>query len=186
VLPFFHSLHFGPWCFLQYKFPGEGFQLNDIEKVNIRLYNHTETIIALKNLKAAYISMNLCLSFYFVCPSTSKWSTDLLIYLTEKLVTVRGTVVKVSTVKPLVLELDFQCMKCATTIRRVFSDGKFSPPVSCIIQGCKGRTFTPMRSTAKLIDFQKIRQVINRSSAPFSIYSTKLWFLIFIQDPGAC
>ncbi|CAM0955138.1 unnamed protein product [Alopecurus aequalis] len=109
---------------------GKGFLLNDVEKVNIRLYNHTETIIALKNLKAAYI---------------------------KKLVTVRGTVVKVSTVKPLVMELDFQCMKCATKIRRVFSDGKFSPPVSCIIQGCKGRTFTPLRSTAKLIDFQKIR-----------------------------
>lgn len=106
------------------------FELNDIDKVNIRLYNHTETIIALKNLKAAYI---------------------------KKLVTVRGTVVKVSTVKPLVLELDFQCMKCSTVIHRVFSDGKFSPPVSCIIQGCKGRSFTPLRSTAKLIDFQKIR-----------------------------
>uniref|UniRef100_A0ACD5TFY3 Uncharacterized protein n=1 Tax=Avena sativa TaxID=4498 RepID=A0ACD5TFY3_AVESA len=111
-----------------YEFSGGN--VNDIEKVNIRLYNHTETIIALKNLKAAYI---------------------------KKLVTVRGTVVKVSTVKPLVLELDFHCVKCATTIHRVFSDGKFSPPVSCVIQGCKGRTFTPVRSTAKLIDFQKIR-----------------------------
>ncbi|XP_047044351.1 probable DNA helicase MCM8 [Lolium rigidum] len=64
-----------------YKWSG---RLNDIEKVNIRLYNHTETIIALKNLKAAYI---------------------------KKLVTVRGTVVKVSTVKPLVMQLDFKCMK---------------------------------------------------------------------------
>ncbi|KAM0888130.1 hypothetical protein ACQ4PT_028495 [Festuca glaucescens] len=109
-----------------YKWSG---RLNDIEKVNIRLYNHTETIIALKNLKAAYISMNF----------------------------LRGTVVKVSAVKPLVMELDFQCMKCATAIRHAFSDGKFSPPVSCIIQGCKGSTFTPVRSTAKLIDFQKIR-----------------------------
>ncbi|XP_044450754.1 probable DNA helicase MCM8 [Triticum aestivum] len=112
------------------KCSGNGLQLSDVDKVNIRLYNHTETIIALKNLKAAYI---------------------------KKLVTVRGTVVKVSTVKPLVLALEFKCMKCATVIRRVFSDGKFSPPVSCIIQGCKGRTFTPLRSTAKLIDFQKIR-----------------------------
>ncbi|KAM0888131.1 hypothetical protein ACQ4PT_028495 [Festuca glaucescens] len=66
--------------------------------------------------------------------------------LTEKLVTVRGTVVKVSAVKPLVMELDFQCMKCATAIRHAFSDGKFSPPVSCIIQGCKGSTFTPKHS----------------------------------------
>lgn len=76
--------------------------------------------------------------------------------------TVRGTVLKVSTVKPLVLQLNFQCMKCATKFPRVFCDGKFSPPVSCSIQGCKSRTFIPMRSTAKLMDFQKIRQVINK------------------------
>uniref|UniRef100_A0A0E0L3J5 Probable DNA helicase MCM8 n=1 Tax=Oryza punctata TaxID=4537 RepID=A0A0E0L3J5_ORYPU len=97
-------------------------QLGDINKINIRLYNHTKTI-ALKNLKAAYI---------------------------KKLVTVRGTVLKVSTVKPLVLQLNFQCMKCATKFPRVFCDGKFSPPVSCSIQGCKSRTFIPMRSTAKI------------------------------------
>jgi hypothetical protein len=58
VMFFFHSLYFGPSCFLQYKWSG---RLNDIEKVNIRLYNHTETIIALKNLKAAYISKKFCL-----------------------------------------------------------------------------------------------------------------------------
>ncbi|KAL6841378.1 hypothetical protein ACP4OV_028896 [Aristida adscensionis] len=73
-----------------------------------------------------------------------------------KLVAVRGTVVKVSTVKPIVLQMNFQCMKCATDLPRVFCDGKFSPPVSCS-PGCKSRTFIPMRSTAKLMDFQKIR-----------------------------
>ncbi|KDP29072.1 hypothetical protein JCGZ_16461 [Jatropha curcas] len=44
-------------------------------KINIRLHNYPESMIALKNLKAAYI---------------------------DKLVSVRGTVVKVSTVRPLV------------------------------------------------------------------------------------
>uniref|UniRef100_A0A0D9WHF9 Probable DNA helicase MCM8 n=1 Tax=Leersia perrieri TaxID=77586 RepID=A0A0D9WHF9_9ORYZ len=94
------------WC------ASKDFQLGDINKINIRLYNHSKSI-ALKNLKAAYI---------------------------KKLVTVRGTVLKVN----------FQCMKCATKFPRVFCDGKFSPPVSCSIQGCKSRTFIPMRSTAKI------------------------------------
>ncbi|PUZ65608.1 hypothetical protein GQ55_3G238400 [Panicum hallii var. hallii] len=100
-----------------------------INKVNIRLYNMGATI-ALKKLKAAFI---------------------------KKLVTVRGTVLKVSTVKPLVLELEFRCMKCGKKIPRAISDGKFSPPMSCTIQGCKSRTFTPDRTSAKLMDFQKIR-----------------------------
>lgn len=102
---------------------------NKMNKINIRLYN-TGAAIALKKLKAAFI---------------------------KKLVTVRGTVLKVSTVKPLVLWLKFRCMKCRKEIPRVFCDGKFSPPMSCTIQGCKSRSFIPERSSAQLMDFQKIR-----------------------------
>ncbi|KAL9993384.1 putative DNA helicase [Helianthus debilis subsp. tardiflorus] len=99
-------------------------------KVNIRLHNHPESMIALKNLKAAYI---------------------------ERLVSVRGTVIKVSTVKPLVVQMSFVCTKCGTTITRDFPDGKFSPPSVCVIHGCKSRSFNPIRSSARPIDFQKIR-----------------------------
>ncbi|KAL4591966.1 hypothetical protein LXL04_004943 [Taraxacum kok-saghyz] len=105
-------------------------ELDDSTKVNIRLHNHPDSMIALKNLKAAYI---------------------------ERLVSVRGTVVKVSTVKPLVVQMSFTCAKCGTTIARDFPDGKFSPPSVCVIQGCKSRSFNPIRSTAIPIDFQKIR-----------------------------
>ncbi|KAJ3703254.1 hypothetical protein LUZ61_006959 [Rhynchospora tenuis] len=108
---------------------GKDYQLGDIQRVNVRLHNH-DSLIQLKNLKAAYI---------------------------KKLVSMRGTVVKVSTVKPLVQQLDFSCGKCGTEITRAFSDGKFSPPTSCVIHGCKSKTFSPKRSNAKLIDFQKIR-----------------------------
>ncbi|GLT79312.1 hypothetical protein SLA2020_508050 [Shorea laevis] len=106
---------------------------NNLEKgmkINIRLHNYPESMIALKNLKAAYI---------------------------DKLVSVRGTVVKVSTVRPLVVQMDFHCAKCKATMTRVFSDGKFSPPSKCDLHGCKSKTFVPVRSTAQAIDFQKIR-----------------------------
>ncbi|XP_076938678.1 putative DNA helicase MCM8 [Bidens hawaiensis] len=103
---------------------------DDSAKVNIRLHNHPESMIALKNLKAAYI---------------------------ERLVSVRGTVVKVSTVKPLVVQMSFACAKCGTTFARDFPDGKFSPPSVCVIHGCKSRSFNPIRSSDRQIDFQKIR-----------------------------
>jgi DNA helicase MCM8 len=74
-----------------------------------------------------------------------------------KLVTVHGTVVKVSTVKPLVTQMAFDCGKCKTGITREFTDGKFSPPLKCDSHGCKSKTFTPIRSSAQTIDFQKIR-----------------------------
>ncbi|KAK3016647.1 hypothetical protein RJ639_006742, partial [Escallonia herrerae] len=104
--------------------------LEDCDKINIRLYNYPESMIALKNLKAAYI---------------------------DRLVSVRGTVVKVSTVRPLVVQMSFACTKCGTNVTRDFPDGKFSPPPVCVIHGCKSRSFNPVRSTARPIDFQKIR-----------------------------
>ncbi|KAK2418080.1 Minichromosome maintenance (MCM2/3/5) family protein [Trifolium repens] len=99
-------------------------------KVDIRLHNCPETMIALKNLKAAYI---------------------------DKLVSVRGTAVKASTVRPLVVEMNFECSKCKQSITRIFPDGKFSPPSTCNLNGCKSKIFNPLRSTAQTIDFQKIR-----------------------------
>ncbi|XP_038903981.1 probable DNA helicase MCM8 isoform X3 [Benincasa hispida] len=104
--------------------------LEDVTKILVRLHNYSESMLALKNLKAAYI---------------------------DKLVSVRGTVVKVSTVKPLVVQMSFDCAKCKSNITRIFPDGKFSPPSFCELDGCKSKTFNPIRSTAEAIDFQKIR-----------------------------
>ncbi|CAI9098081.1 OLC1v1034660C1 [Oldenlandia corymbosa var. corymbosa] len=105
-------------------------KLDEFTKINIRLHNYPESMIALKNLKAAYI---------------------------DRLVSVRGTVVKVSTVRPLVLQMSFVCTGCGENITRDFPDGKFSPPSSCVIQGCKSKSFEPVRSSARPVDFQKIR-----------------------------
>jgi DNA helicase MCM8 len=77
--------------------------------------------------------------------------------IADKLVSVRGTVVKVSTVRPLVRQMSFDCAKCKTEITRIFPDGKFSPPASCGFNGCKSKTFNPIRSTAQTIDFQRVR-----------------------------
>ncbi|XP_024038040.1 probable DNA helicase MCM8 [Citrus clementina] len=105
-------------------------KLEDGMKINIRPYNYPESMIALKNLKAAYI---------------------------DKLVSVRGTVVKAGTVRPLVVRMDFECSKCKSEILRIFPEGKFSPPLVCTLHGCKSKTFTPIRASARKIDFQKIR-----------------------------
>ncbi|XP_021865143.1 probable DNA helicase MCM8 isoform X2 [Spinacia oleracea] len=99
-------------------------------KINIRLHNYPESLIALRNLKAAYI---------------------------DRLVSVRGTAVKVSTVRPLVMQMTFKCIQCGADIIRFFPDGKYSPPATCIMRCCKGKTFVPIRPTAQSIDFQKIR-----------------------------
>lgn len=103
----------------------------------------------------------------------------------EKLITVHGTVLKVSTVKPLVLRLEFRCMKCGKGIPRMFSDGKFSPPMSCTIQGCKSRSFIPDRSSAQLMDFQKIRQGTSKLIWAFlQLYCAKSFTFLYVPIPS--
>ena len=74
-----------------------------------------------------------------------------------KLVSLKGTVVRMSSIRPLVQQLDFVCSKCGMTMSCKFPDGKYTPPSSCGTDGCKSRQFSPMRSTAQCVDWQKIR-----------------------------
>ncbi|KAL6277751.1 hypothetical protein ACE6H2_021352 [Prunus campanulata] len=77
--------------------------------------------------------------------------------MTDKLVSGRGTLVKVSTVKPLVVQMDFRCVEVQDKHCTHISERKFSPPSKCDLDGWKSRNFNPIRSTAQTIDFQKIR-----------------------------
>jgi DNA replicative helicase MCM subunit Mcm2 (Cdc46/Mcm family) len=80
-----------------------------------------------------------------------------MIILAGRLVSVHGTVVKMSIVKPLVVQMNFTCTKCRSTVTCHFPDGKYSPPSSCILPSCKSKTFIPVRCEAQTLDFQKIR-----------------------------
>jgi DNA helicase MCM8 len=74
-----------------------------------------------------------------------------------KLVTIRGTVTRMSAIRPLVTDMEFACAKCGTIARCAFPDGKFTPPGACPGEGCRGRSFTPLRGSAHSVDWQKIR-----------------------------
>jgi DNA helicase MCM8 len=74
-----------------------------------------------------------------------------------RFVMIKGTVVRVSNIKPVVTQMKFVCNKCKAGQIRFFQDGKFIPPDKCINRSCKGRTFLPDRSSAVTVDWQKIR-----------------------------
>ncbi|KAJ8601178.1 hypothetical protein CTAYLR_009917 [Chrysophaeum taylorii] len=75
----------------------------------------------------------------------------------DKLVSVRGTVTRVGTIKPLVTRVAFKCAKCGADEWRRLDDGKYDPPRRCPSEGCKGRTFELARSSAETVDFQQIK-----------------------------
>ena len=99
-----------------------------IGTLTVRLRNY-KPITALKNLKSNFV---------------------------DKFIALRGNVVRVSNIKPLVTSMAFKCVRCGNEIVRTFVDGKYNPPSSC--EGkCKNKIFAPNRDKATAIDWQKIR-----------------------------
>lgn len=77
----------------------------------------------------------------------------------DQFVSVVGTCVRVSAIKPLVTRCDFVCVKCNDVTSRAFPDGKYNPPGACENSPCRGRTLLPNRSTVETVDYQKIKCV---------------------------
>ncbi|GMH34114.1 hypothetical protein BSKO_01948 [Bryopsis sp. KO-2023] len=99
-------------------------------KVVVRLINFPESQVHIRQLKSNLIG---------------------------RLATIRGTVVRMSPIKPLVIAMGFTCKKCGNKIHVSFSDGRYTPPGRCEGDGCRNRSFTPNLGYAKSIDWQKIR-----------------------------
>eukprot|EP00466_Bigelowiella_natans_P007098 jgi/Bigna1/45150/e_gw1.113.2.1 len=76
--------------------------------------------------------------------------------LVDKFIALRGNVVRVSNIKPLVRKMWFECANCGAKFCEIFTDGKFRSPTSCI-DNCRSRTFLPERASAVVVDFQTVR-----------------------------
>ncbi|WAR02957.1 MCM8-like protein [Mya arenaria] len=99
--------------------------------VHARIFNYGNPV-PLKNLKANYYG---------------------------KFVSVKGTVVRVSNIKPLCTVMAFQCNTCSETQTMNLPDGKYTVPTSCAGANCRARQFQPLRSSnlTETIDWQTIR-----------------------------
>ncbi|XP_053384115.1 DNA helicase MCM8-like [Mercenaria mercenaria] len=76
-----------------------------------------------------------------------------------KFVSVKGTVVRVSNIKPLCTVLAFECNNCSSVQTINLPDGKYVLPTSCSSADCRGKVFQPQRSSnlTETIDWQNIR-----------------------------
>ncbi|KAH6595120.1 hypothetical protein BASA50_006106 [Batrachochytrium salamandrivorans] len=85
---------------------------------------------------------------------------DLKASLMGKFITIRGTVVRVLSVRPITTQMSFMCTKCEKSQTCTLLDGKFRLPLKCTTFGCRGRTFLPDRSvdsSTHTVDWQRIR-----------------------------
>jgi len=74
-----------------------------------------------------------------------------------QLVTVRGTVVRVSAVRSLVTALPYACAACGTRQLVALPDGLLRPPRRCLSDTCRSRRFTEERAFATAQDVQRLK-----------------------------
>ncbi|RDD46487.1 DNA helicase MCM8 [Trichoplax sp. H2] len=108
------------------------FRKESLPKISVRISNY-EPVIPLKSLKANYYG---------------------------KLVAVHGTVVRVSNIKPLAVQMAFTCNTCGDMQVMRFLDGNYKVPNKCVSSECKGRSFSPDVSSkhTATVDWQTIRE----------------------------
>ncbi|KAI8840963.1 DNA replication licensing factor MCM8 [Chytriomyces cf. hyalinus JEL632] len=87
---------------------------------------------------------------------------DLKANLMGRFISIRGTIVRVSSIKPVVTQISFICSTCSQTQVLEQFDGKYRAPMKCVggDNSCRGKTFLPDRSglsETKTVDWQRIR-----------------------------
>jgi len=99
------------------------------KKINIRLFNY-EPLTRYKRIKANLIG---------------------------KFISIKGTVIRRSPVRPMVTDMQFVCVKCSQITYKYFNQGLVEIPTFCQHKGCTGKIFEPDRTNSHCIDWQKIR-----------------------------
>ncbi|XP_063172080.1 DNA helicase MCM8 isoform X2 [Candoia aspera] len=76
-----------------------------------------------------------------------------------KYVALRGTVVRVSNIKPICTKMAFICSACGNTQSFPLPDGKYTLPTKCPLPECHGRSFIADRSSpyTVTVDWQSIK-----------------------------
>ena len=108
-------------------------------KVAVRLTEVAHAAVCIRQLRSSSIGAALrhaahrhiaaCrLSAAWPAASDTKKPKVFMCLFAGRLVSVRGTVVRVSGIRPLVVQMDFACSKCGTATSCSFPDGKFTPP----------------------------------------------------------
>ena len=85
---------------------------------------------------------------------------DLKANLLDRVVDIKGTVIRVSNVRPMCTWLTFKCAKCGSFVSAEQPEGVYTEPKKCLTKSCKSNpTFVPNRSHPQTltVDWQSIR-----------------------------
>ncbi|KAM6956402.1 DNA helicase MCM8 [Aplochiton taeniatus] len=105
--------------------------ISNIPLITARLYNY-EPLTPLRTLRASVFGRLVC---------------------------VRGTVVRVSNIRPVCTQLAFTCSACSHTHTLSLLLGRYRTPAKCVQPECRSRSFVPNRSSpfTQTVDWQSIK-----------------------------
>lgn len=78
-------------------------------------------------------------------------------HLINKYICIRGTVLRVSSIKVLVETIQFVCYECKSKIVICLIDGKWETPNRCINIDCRSRVFREEKHTARTSFYQRLK-----------------------------
>ncbi|KAM3606786.1 uncharacterized protein V6R79_023226 [Siganus canaliculatus] len=106
-------------------------QIINIPHISARLYNY-EPLTPLRDLRASVFGRLVC---------------------------VKGTVVRVSNIRPQCTRMAFRCLGCSDVQSLALQHGKYATPTKCVQPDCRSRSFTPLRSSplTQTVDWQIIK-----------------------------
>ncbi|KAK9541232.1 hypothetical protein VZT92_001293 [Zoarces viviparus] len=103
----------------------------NIPHISARLYNY-EPLTALRTLRASVFGRLVC---------------------------VRGTVVRLSNIRPMCTRMAFRCLGSSHMQSLPLQQGKYATPTKCLQPDCRSRSFAPIRNSplTHTVDFQVIK-----------------------------
>ena len=100
-----------------------------------------------------------------------------------KIVTIRGTVTKVSPAKAIYTCMNFVCAKCHRSMPVKFEDGIYAPPLTCPTGICGGRHFKPDPKESRCQDWQQIHiQPLQTDKKSFELETSASLVQIELMD----
>jgi len=89
----------------------------------------------------------------FTVPSMENLKSNLI----GKLITITGSVLRVSTINVLVRSMEFVCLDCRTRTRIHFVNGKYKPMIVCNKSECQSKDIIADRASSHKSFFQRVR-----------------------------
>lgn len=105
-------------------------------------------------------------------------------------VSIQGTVVRTTAVRPLVQSMVFSCSRCNEEQVMHFTDGTYTPPTKCTNTRCRSKFFHPDPHSAHAVDWQRMKvqelevDIADPGRIPRSIECELAGDLVMTSVPG--